>query len=698
MPLSFSSLLDKAKKKQPDISERKLRQAYHFAKKHYVEEKRKNGDSYCSHVLAVADILVGLQFDEATLLSVFVTHFLRKNTDNILEVERMFGDEVAFLARNIARLADIQKKSEINSGDITRDMLLAMAKDPRVIIVRLASRLHNMQTLDAFLPEQQKEYAEQTLTLYAPMAGRLGIFALKSPLEDLSFFYVFPKAYARIKKQMTRYASYHDTIISHATQEITSIIRENGLQGTVKGRVKHLYSIYKKMRKKQKDSIDDIYDVFAIRILVPSVTDCYAMLGLIHKHYTPLSGRFKDYIAVPKPNGYRSLHTTVMGLSQFSDKAFPVEVQIRTFEMNEEAEFGSAAHWHYKEQGGTSKMHAPTNDIADETLALRRTYAITPRGDIKVLPENATPIDFAFSIHTDIGLHLRLAKANGKLVPLHYRIRNGDIIEIVTHKHAKPNQNWLSMCVSNRSKQKIKSFLQQKNMATLIREGKNMLNKYLQVYGVGALDQNYTLLREYLGKRRTKREREEILLRIGNGSLNAGVVAKNIAERAPETLLSSSLPKKRVHKPVISSDIPILVGGNADIPVRMASCCHPSPGDAIIGFVTRGAHVTIHRRDCKTIGKLDARRLIDAHFETDTPLIKKTLIIYRNGDRIGFLHDVLALLRKEEVNVCSVTFLTESNHHFPPISLCLEFQSEKNIDAIIAQLKMIPDVVNIVVA
>jgi guanosine-3',5'-bis(diphosphate) 3'-pyrophosphohydrolase len=474
-------------------------------------------------------------------------------------------------------------------------------------------------------------------------------------------------------------------------------MNENNIDGTVNGRIKHAYSIHKKMQKKQKDSVHDIYDVFAMRVLVPTVTDCYTMLGLIHEEYTPLAGRFKDYIAVPKPNGYRSLHTTVVGLSQFADKAFPVEVQIRTFDMNEEAEFGMAAHWHYKEKGGKSDFSAPINETADEDEEpiFDRTYAITPRGDIKVLPHNATPIDFAFSVHTDVGMRLRLAKANGKLIPLDYKIQNGDVIEIVTHKDAKPNQNWLSMCVSNRTKQKIKSYLQQRDATSLVREGRETLNKSLRQFGMEDLDQNLTLLRDYGAKHKTKKEREDLLLRMGNGSLNPAAIARSIAEKHHAPLLHK---KAETSKKTTTTQDPekvgVIVGGNADIPVRRASCCKPAPGNKIIGFVTRGAYVTIHRRDCKTLEKLDGRRFIDAHYETDSPTINTTYIIFRDSDRIGFLHDILALFRERNININNISFLS-GEHVFSPILLSFDSELHSQREDILAEIQKVENVIQV---
>lgn len=612
------------------------------------------------------------------LLSVFLSDFLRGgNTLGKKEIKKEFGEEVAFLSESIARLADIQRQSETSNTDVVRDMLMAMAKDPRVTIVRLADRLHNMQTLDAFSSEKQKKYSKQTLFLCAPLAGRLGVFALKSPLEDLSFFYLYPNEYVYIEKEMRKHEKYRDKIILYATRHIEEIMEKNNIEGTVTGRIKHAYSIYKKMQKKQTDSVHDIYDLFAMRVLVPTITDCYTMLGLIHKEYTPLAGRFKDYIAVPKPNGYRSLHTTVVGLSQFADKAFPVEVQIRTFDMNQEAEFGMAAHWHYKEKNGESHTLAPVLD--SEYSSFERTYAITPRGDIKVLPKGATPIDFAFSVHTDIGLRLRLSKANGKLVPLDYKIQNGDVIEIVTHKDAKPNQNWINMCVSNRTKQKIKSYLQQKSSAMLIREGRESLNKYLRTFGMDELDQNLTMLRDYGAKHKTKKEREELLLRIGNGSLNASLVARQIAERhiahIPQKI--RALEEKKTSSSQNSENIGVIIGGNTDIPVRRASCCRPHSGDKIVGFVTRGTHVTIHRRDCKTLEKLDKRRFISAYYETDEPSIVSVLTVFPDGDRVGWLHDILLAFREENVNVLSMNYSNQTS--FSPASFEVEVTSEDHL-------------------
>jgi guanosine-3',5'-bis(diphosphate) 3'-pyrophosphohydrolase len=458
------------------------------------------------------------------------------------------------------------------------------------------------------------------------------------------------------------------------------------------------------------------FDIFAMRIVVPTISDCYNMLGVIHEKYVPLANRFKDYIAVPKPNGYRSLHTTVVGLSGETKKAFPIEIQIRTYEMNEEAEYGIAAHWHYKEQGSKNQQIAQQSKEWVESLleiqehlkenqdfiqgsgstitGLGRVYAITPGGDIKDLPKGATPIDFAFAVHSHVGLHMRLAKANGTLVPLDYKIQNGDVIEIVTSRDAKPNQNWLSLCVSSRTKSRLRSYFHSKDNDTLIREGRDMLNKQLVQYGLPELDQSLSVLKEYAKSARNKRQREMILHRIGNSSISPVSVAKEIAIRLKkEQVLHSTKPSKK--KPSSSQksekEAEIIIGENRNIPTKKASCCNPKPGDKIVGYVTRGNHITIHRTDCNTLAKLDSRRLLDARYETDEPTKKLQIEVKRGADRVGFVNDILSIFSQKDLNLVGFVFEHRSSHS-ATILFTVEIENEQNTDAVMTEIEHVPGV------
>lgn len=712
----ISEFITKAKEKMDFLSEKKLEKAYAFAKKEAGGHVRQNGDPYITHTIAIAEILIELRVDESTLLSAFLFDSLLRRPESITEIEKEFGKEVAQIATGVAKLTEIQLQHSLGQSEAIRNMFLTIAKDSRVAIIRLADRLHNMQTLDVLPQEKQITYAKETLSVCAPIASRLGIFALKGPLEDLSFSYLSPEECAHIQKQMHRHEKYRTNIIHHAQEKIKDIMSRNNIIGHVSGRVKHTYSIYKKLNKKGKDSVDDIYDIFAMRILVPSVTDCYSMLGFIHEKYTPLQGRFKDYIAVPKPNGYQSLHTTVMGLSPFTDKVFPIEIQIRTEEMNSHAEYGMSAHWHYKEKGSkrlAQTKHTPNFKKEIENIAENieeqkkaasqasieelsdRIYALTPRGDIKILPQGATPIDFAFSVHGDIGLHLRLAKANGKLVPLDYKIQSGDIMEIMTSKDAKPSYNWLSICISNKTKQKIKAYFQKKDVVASIRQGRELLNKHLKNLGCEELDQNLLDLKEYGSKTKNKREREEILLRIGNGSINPGVVARDIAERQGKKVAAEVLPKKDAPALVKKEEeIEVIIGENRDIPVRTASCCKAKPGDKIIGFVTRGNHVTIHKITCNALKKLDARRFIEARYENEEPTFLLSIRVTRNFDRTGFAHDILTIFRAYNINLNQMDF--EGSGPFQRVMIFgAEVQDKSIVEKLTKEIQKVENVIKV---
>lgn len=644
-----------------------------------------NGKPLIENLLCVIEILLDYHPDTDMLKATLLNHLPELNEVDSKELTTLFGKDVTDLVASLKKIRGIKTRNDDRQISAFRKMFVAMAKDVRVVMILLAERLCMMKTLEFFPQQQQTEIARESLYIYAPIAGMLGMFALKTPLEDISFHYLHPDEYRNISEKMIRLEIYRDRVIKNARKRLQGLLKENNIDGTITGRIKGIYSVYRKMQKKQEESIEAVYDIFAIRIVVPAVTDCYTVLGILHEHFVPLPRRFKDYIAVPKPNGYRSLHTTLVGLSGITRRTFPVEVQIRTEDMNLEAEYGIAAHWHYKEKGnsrekspslkkregwieGLSELESTLSENQDfmrgqsYSELFDRIYALTPGGDIIDLPLGATPIDFAFAVHTDVGLRIKIAKANGKGIPLDYQIKNGDILDIITGKNIEPNQSWLAMCVTAKAKNKLRSFLREKDTTVLIREGKTLLNRHLARFGYPELDQSLALLKNYGGIRRTKKDREDLLLKVGNGSVSPTVIIKGISEEFPEF---ATLRSPEIKKPAKEQDVQtqpaIIIGGRHNIPYRFAACCHPKTGDELVGFVTRGVHVTLHRSDCKILEKLEMRRLLEAYFEGYEPKQRCVLEIYRGFDRVGFVRDITAVLAKHGVNISNLFFKSRTS-------------------------------------
>lgn len=719
--IDVEHFLARAQKKIANLDVDKLREAYLFAEEKHHGQKRASGDPYILHPLAVANILLDLRPDEEMLISALLHDVVEDQDVSLEELEQRFGEQVTSMVEGLTKLSHIKAKRNDRQIGSLRKMFLAMAKDIRIVIIKLADRLHNMQTLEALPPGKQKRIARETLYIYAPIASRLGMFHLKAPLEDLAFFYLHPDEYHEISEQMIHHEIHRERIIKKAKKKLLELLEKNKIQGAVKGRVKHLYSIYKKMSQKKFQDIEDLYDLFAMRIVVSSVVECYTVLGTIHEQFRPLAKRFKDYIAVPKPNGYKSLHTTVLGLSSAINTSLPIEVQIRTEQMDQEAEYGVAAHWHYKELGSKKKaenLEDPQEwiegllemeeSLKDNEEFMRelsmdsfsdRIYALTPLGDIKDLPEGATPIDFAFAVHTDLGMRLHSAKANGKIIPLSYKIQNGDVIDITTQKKSKPNQNWLAWCITNRAKNKIRAFFRSQDEGSLLREGRGLLNKQLARFNNPPLDQHLSILKNYGGKKRSKKEREEVLVRIGNGSLSASAVMRNIAEHDMEDAFviqraspSESIAFKRDDIEKKKGEALIEIGGKRDLPIKLASCCHPKKGDAIIGFVTRGNYIRIHRKDCPMLKQLDPLRLLDAHYVGEKQMHQMLLEMTRNTtDRKGLLHDLTGIFLEEDINILDVSFPYQSSFG-GKIRFLVEFEDFEHLERAIECIEELTEV------
>lgn len=708
---AFEEILHRVRETKSKASEEQIQKAYTILEEFSQKQNRISPHRYKDRAIEVARSLSIMQAEESLIISGLLHGVFSDFPEQQIFFQKTFGPSATMLLEKSSHIASSSTKTSLNNPELLRNMILTMAQDARVILLKLSERLYEMRNLEWNLPEEQQAFSRETLLIYAPIASRLGIYAMKAPLEDLSFFYLSPKEHNKSSQQMIQHEHYRDRIIRNASKKIQQLLEKQGISSETFGRVKHLYSISQKMKRKSADSIHEIHDVFAIRIIVSNLSECYAALGVIHEHFIPLPNLFKDYIAVPKPNGYRSLHTTVMGLSDASRKTFPVEIQIRTEEMNREAEFGVAAHWYYKEgkkkwqkkkavdwleslfETGhfSEKKIRDAKEVHRDDLPAKRIFVVTPKGDVLDFPEQATPIDFAFSIHSEIGLSLRMAKVNGKVVPLDHPLKSGDIIEVSTRRDTVPSQSWLSMCVTSKAKNRLRSFFREKDPDALLKEGRTLLNHQLTRLGHRELDPHFSLLQHFRGKNLPRKQREEILHHIGAGTLSPETVAREIFQEWKKREGGSS---KSSSPKITEEKGKILISGRTDIPTKIASCCHPKMGDAILGFITRGKHITIHRIDCKILTHLENSRIIEARFSGEEKKEVVFLKITRTGDRIGILHDILSVFVKFGANVNNFVF-QERSKAFATIFFSLEIQDFQDIFPIMNTIEKVQNITSV---
>lgn len=693
----YHTLVERVKKYHPSDDISMIEKAYWVASDAHNGQKRKSGEPYIIHPLWVGTILADLEMDKETIVSGML-HDVVEDTEVTLEdIRSDFGDEVALLVDGVTKLGQLsysQDKLEVQAENL-RKMFLAMAKDIRVIIIKLADRLHNMRTLEFMRPEKQKEKAKETMDIYAPLAQRLGISKIKIELDDLSLKYYEPEVYNQLVKDLNERKTEREEFVQQIVAEVSKHMENAHIKAKVYGRVKHLFSIYKKMVNQNK-TLDQVYDLFAVRIIVDSVKDCYAALGVIHEMYTPIPGRFKDYIAMPKANMYQSLHTTLIGPS-----GQPFEIQIRTEEMHKTAEYGIAAHWKYKESGD-SKKNVKTKeeeklswlrqilewqqDMSDnrEFMSLLKgdldlfaedVYCFTPNGDVKNLPNGSTPVDFAYAIHSAVGNKMVGARVNGKLVNIDYKIQNGDRIEILTSQNSKgPSRDWLNIVKSTQAKSKINQWFKKEFKEDNIVRGRELIANYCRAKSINAADINKPKYLQVVQQKYGFRDWDSVLAAIGHGGLKEGQVVNRLVEEyekdhkkeiTDETILETlnEAGKQTVH--IAKSKSGIVVKGIDDMAVRFSKCCNPVPGDEIVGFVTRGRGMSIHRTDCVNMLHLSAserERLIDAEWENagdgdNGGQYLAELKMYAH-DRQGLLMEVSRIFTEEKIDVKSMNVRT----------------------------------------
>jgi GTP pyrophosphokinase len=693
----YHTLVERVKKYHPSDDISMIEKAYWVASDAHNGQKRKSGEPYIIHPLWVGTILADLEMDKETIVSGML-HDVVEDTEVTLEdIRSDFGDEVALLVDGVTKLGQLsysQDKLEVQAENL-RKMFLAMAKDIRVIIIKLADRLHNMRTLEFMRPEKQKKKAKETMDIYAPLAQRLGISKIKIELDDLSLKYYEPEVYNQLVKDLNERKTEREEFVQQIVAEVSKHMENAHIKAKVYGRVKHLFSIYKKMVNQNK-TLDQVYDLFAVRIIVDSVKDCYAALGVIHEMYTPIPGRFKDYIAMPKANMYQSLHTTLIGPS-----GQPFEIQIRTEEMHKTAEYGIAAHWKYKESGD-SKKNVKTKeeeklswlrqilewqqDMSDnrEFMSLLKgdldlfaedVYCFTPNGDVKNLPNGSTPVDFAYAIHSAVGNKMVGARVNGKLVNIDYKIQNGDRIEILTSQNSKgPSRDWLNIVKSTQAKSKINQWFKKEFKEDNIVRGRELIANYCRAKSINAADINKPKYLQVVQQKYGFRDWDSVLAAIGHGGLKEGQVVNRLVEEyekdhkkeiTDETILETlnEAGKQTVH--IAKSKSGIVVKGIDDMAVRFSKCCNPVPGDEIVGFVTRGRGMSIHRTDCVNMLHLSAserERLIDAEWENagdgdNGGQYLAELKMYAH-DRQGLLMEVSRIFTEEKIDVKSMNVRT----------------------------------------
>ena len=727
----YQELISSVRKYHPSADISMIQKAYEVAKEAHKDQKRKSGEPYIIHPLCVAIILADLELDKETIVAGLLHDAVEDTWMTDEEVEKEFGSEVALLVDGVTKLGQLnysKDKVELQAENL-RKMFLAMAKDIRVILIKLADRLHNMRTLQYMRPEKQQEKARETMDIYAPIAMRLGISKIKVELDDLSLKYLKPDVYYDLVDKVSLRKSERQEFVNGIVKQVKQHMDDAGIKAQVAGRIKHFFSIYKKMVNQDK-TIDQIYDLFAVRILVDTVKDCYAALGVIHEMYKPIPGRFKDYIAMPKPNMYQSLHTTLIG-----PNGQPFEIQIRTFEMHKTAEYGIAAHWKYKE---SSDGKVPVDKSEEEKLNWLRqilewqrdmsdnrefmsllkndlnlfadsVYCFTPQGDVKNLPTGSTPIDFAYSVHSAVGNRMVGARVNGKLVPIEYEIQNGDRIEIITSQNSKgPSRDWLKLVKSTQAKNKINQWFKKELKEDNILKGKEMLAQYAKSKGYKISTYTKSQYLEAVMRKYGFRDWDSVLAAIGHGGLKEGQVFNKLMEAYEkenkkkitdeEVLEAAAENQDKLH--IAKAKGGIVVRGIHDVAVRFSKCCSPIPGDEIVGFVTRGRGITIHRTDCVNIlnmSETDRTRLIEAEWQqTDTRVSEKymaELQIYANN-RTGLLVDLSKIFTERKIDMKNINCRTNKQDK-ATISVSFEIGSKEELASLVEKIRQVESVLDV---
>jgi GTP pyrophosphokinase len=704
---SIDDVVAEARRHRPGINVGLIERAYDVAAAAHEGQMRASGEPYVSHPVAVAHYLAGLQMDAETLAAALL-HDVPEDTDmTLLDIEKRFGREVTRLVDGVTKLSKFgsARSMEEQQAENIRKMFMAMAEDVRVVVIKLADRLHNMRTLQ-FLPEdKQARIARQTMEIYAPLAHRLGMWQIKWELEDLSFKYLEPETYRKLAELLTDRRRARETFINKSIGILHKELGKVGIEAEISGRPKHLYSIYKKMERKGAE-FSEIYDLHAIRLLVHDVKDCYAALGVVHSIWRPIPGQFDDYIAMPKANMYQSLHTAVIG-----PDAKPLEVQIRTYQMHEVAEAGIAAHWRYKEGSRGDRRYDEKlawvrqliewqREVADATefveglkldLFQDQVFVFTPKGDVKDLPAGAGPLDFAYRIHTDVGHRTIGAKVNNRLVPLDYKLRNGDIVEIITTKAAHgPSRDWLNIVRTNQAREKIRQWFKRQQRDENITQGKDLLDRELRRLAHETLASIDTDKLTEIASQLHYREVDDFYAAIGYGAVSPASVVSKIEVHDDVAI---ALPE--VAPPAAPSTTGIRVKGVGDLLVRFARCCSPIPGDPIVGYVTRGKGVTIHRATCPSVlSERDIERLIDVEWEAAGQQTYPITVRIEAIDRQGLLNEITNVVAEHKVNIVAASIGVHADG-MATITATLKVTSLQQLSRVLSRIERVKDVTSV---
>lgn len=704
-----------------------VRKAYELAAEAHAPQVRKSGEPYIIHPIGVASILAQLQMDDKTLAAAFL-HDVVEDTDYTLPViKEKFGDVVANLVDGVTKLGKIEYISkEDRQIENYRKMFLAMARDIRVVLIKLADRLHNMRTMKYMPVHKQQSISRETLEIYAPLAHRLGIYTIKWELEDLAFRYMEPDIYYNLVEQVKIKRREREAMINEAMAEMKDSLEKANIKCEIQGRPKNFYSIHKKMLRDHKE-LNEIYDLLAIRVLVDTVKDCYGTLGIVHSLWRPIPGRFKDYVAVPKSNMYQSLHTTVL-----STGGQPLEIQIRTFEMHRISEYGIAAHWRYKESGGSKpasggsdkgfdaklswlrqllEWHQDMNDSRDFVNTVKmdifadEVFVFTPRGDVIDVPVGSVPIDFAYRIHTDVGNRCVGAKVNGRIVPLDYKLSNGDIVEVITSKQSSgPSRDWLNIVGSNDTRNKIRSWFKKERREENIVKGREMLEKEAKRLGYDPkVLARPDKLKEVAGKLRIDSD-DNLLAALGYGGVTLNSTISKLVEiyKREQKLtttkdLSALLAELRPRKSKANASHGILVKGEEGIMVKLARCCNPIPGDNIVGYITRGSGVSVHRADCPNVlsnNPEEQSRLIEVSWDVGINSVYKVNIVITSMDKTGMMADIMTATSEAKINIFSLNCKTDKNK-IATTHIGLDINSLEQLEYIMNRIRRMKGVYNV---
>ncbi|HEY2420169.1 MAG TPA: bifunctional (p)ppGpp synthetase/guanosine-3',5'-bis(diphosphate) 3'-pyrophosphohydrolase [Neobacillus sp.] len=720
--LTAEQVIDKTKGYLNDENVELVKKAYEFSKHAHRDQYRKSGEPYIIHPIQVAGILADLEMDPATVAAGFLHDVVEDTNISLKDIEVTFNAEVAMLVDGVTKLGKIKYKShEEQQAENHRKMFVAMAQDIRVILIKLADRLHNMRTLKHLPVEKQRRISNETLEIFAPLAHRLGISKIKWELEDTALRYLNPQQYYRIVNLMKKKRAEREQYLEDVIEEVKVRVGEVHIKAELSGRPKHIYSIYRKMVLQNKQ-FSEIYDLLAVRIVVNSIKDCYAVLGIIHTCWKPMPGRFKDYIAMPKPNMYQSLHTTVIG-----PKGDPLEVQIRTDEMHQIAEFGIAAHWAYKEgktlddslsyeqkltwfreilefqndtQNAEEFMESLKIDLFSDMV-----FVFTPKGDVIELPSGSVPIDFAYRIHSEIGNKTIGAKVNGKMVTLDYTLKTGDIIEILTSKHSYgPSQDWLKLAQTSQAKNKIRAFFKKQRRDENVVKGKELVEKEIRTM---EFDSKEILTTDNLKKVAEKfnfTNEDDMYAAVGYNGVTALQVANRLTEKwrkkrdqEQSATITNAIPDLKSFPSTKKRESGVRVSGIDNLLIRLSRCCNPIPGDEIVGFITKGRGVSVHRADCTNIDSNDAQsRLIPVEWESSLNDRKEYNVdIEINGyDRRGLLNEVLQAVNETKTNISAVSGKSDRNK-MATIAMSIAIHNVSHLQKVVERIKQIPDIYSV---